>query len=86
MEVVPAGFINLWLKKEYCQNIVTQQIVRGILPPPLDKKLRVLIDFSSPNIAKQMHVGHLRWVEKIKFVFYCIVYGFFKLFIVNLHY
>lgn len=60
VEVVPAGFINLWLKKEYCQNIVTQQIVRGILPPPLDKKLRILIDFSSPNIAKQMHVGHLR--------------------------
>ena len=25
-----------------------------------EKKQRVLVDFSSPNIAKDMHVGHLR--------------------------
>ncbi|XP_014284168.1 arginine--tRNA ligase, cytoplasmic [Halyomorpha halys] len=60
VEVVPAGFINLWLKKEFCQNLVTRQIVAGVLPPPLDKRLRVLVDFSAPNIAKEMHVGHLR--------------------------
>ena len=27
--------------------------------PVIDKK-RVIVDFSSPNIAKEMHVGHLR--------------------------
>ncbi|CAG2066726.1 unnamed protein product, partial [Timema podura] len=32
----------------------------GVRPPPLDKRLRVVVDFSSPNIAKEMHVGHLR--------------------------
>ena len=26
----------------------------------MDRKLRVVVDFSSPNIAKEMHVGHLR--------------------------
>ncbi len=31
----------------------------GANPPHLEKK-RVLVDFSSPNIAKEMHVGHLR--------------------------
>ena len=28
--------------------------------PAAGKKKRVLVDFSSPNIAKNMHVGHLR--------------------------
>lgn len=31
----------------------------GVQPPRVEKK-RVLVDFSSPNIAKEMHVGHLR--------------------------
>lgn len=31
----------------------------GVNPPQV-KKHRVLVDFSSPNIAKEMHVGHLR--------------------------
>ena len=35
-------------------------VVHGVRPPPLQRKLRVVVDFSSPNIAKEMHVGHLR--------------------------
>ena len=31
-----------------------------MLPPPTGAKKRVIVDFSSPNIAKEMHVGHLR--------------------------
>ena len=31
----------------------------GVKPPVVEKK-KVLVDFSSPNIAKEMHVGHLR--------------------------
>ena len=30
-----------------------------MLPPTLPKQ-KVAVDFSSPNIAKEMHVGHLR--------------------------
>ena len=32
----------------------------GIPPKATDHKQRIIVDFSSPNIAKEMHVGHLR--------------------------
>ena len=35
----------------------------GVRPPPVHevgKRKRVIVDYSSPNIAKEMHVGHLR--------------------------
>lgn len=40
---------------EALSNIFTE----GLKPLSV-KKLKVLVDFSSPNIAKEMHVGHLR--------------------------
>jgi uncharacterized membrane protein YGL010W len=36
------------------------QVKNGPVPPPLKKVRKVAVDFSSPNIAKEMHVGHLR--------------------------
>jgi len=60
-EIAGAGFINLRLKTSYLATTLAQ-IHRdprlGIAPTPNPQK--VVVDFSSPNIAKEMHVGHLR--------------------------
>ena len=54
------GFINISLKPSFVSELVSDVLVNGIRPPPVQRKLRVVVDFSSPNIAKEMHVGHLR--------------------------
>lgn len=53
------GFINIYLNKEYVLETVSNIFTQGFKPLSV-KKLKVLVDFSSPNIAKEMHVGHLR--------------------------
>lgn len=58
-EVAGAGFINIFLSKTYGVNAITSILRNGVRPNNV-KKQRIVVDFSSPNIAKEMHVGHLR--------------------------
>ncbi|XP_037049993.1 probable arginine--tRNA ligase, cytoplasmic [Bradysia coprophila] len=58
-EVAGAGFINVFLNRAYGINALTTILRNGVRPIAV-KKQRVVVDFSSPNVAKEMHVGHLR--------------------------
>jgi len=60
IEVTGPGFLNFYLKPNFVNSQIQDVLVNGVRAPPCKKLQKVFVDFSSPNIAKEMHVGHLR--------------------------
>lgn len=61
ISIAGPGFINITLDPHFLSSYVDTMLKDTRLGiDPLEHPQRVIIDFSSPNTAKEMHVGHLR--------------------------
>jgi arginyl-tRNA synthetase len=60
-EIAGAGFINLKLKPQFiAKNLKEINSDKNLGIEKVVKPENIVVDFSGPNVAKEMHVGHLR--------------------------
>ena len=60
LEVAGPGFINIFLKNSFLNEEIKKLENEKYDFSFLNTGKTVIIDYSSPNIAKRMHIGHLR--------------------------
>ena len=60
-EAVPPGFLNLNAKPEFLASFLTEMAsCDGPAVPRTEHPKKIIVDYGGPNVAKPLHVGHLR--------------------------
>ena len=60
VEVAGPGFLNFRVRDQAVEDCLNESDPERCLVEPASVPRTVLVDFSSPNVAKPMHVGHIR--------------------------
>ena len=60
LEVAGPGFINIHLKNDWLSAWCERALQDSKLTVEAHTSQTIVVDYSSPNLAKEMHVGHLR--------------------------
>lgn len=61
VEITSPGFINFRIEEAFLSKELNEMVQDAHLGAEVVKtKHKVIVEFSSPNIAKELHVGHLR--------------------------
>ncbi|TCW17517.1 arginyl-tRNA synthetase [Raoultella sp. BIGb0138] len=60
VEIAGPGFINIFLDPAFLADSVNSALTSERLGVAQPEPQTVVIDYSAPNVAKEMHVGHLR--------------------------
>ncbi|MEO9152577.1 MAG: arginine--tRNA ligase [Lapillicoccus sp.] len=60
VEISGPGFVNLRLSDDWIAAEVAAVAADDRLGVPVQERQNIPIDYSAPNVAKEMHVGHLR--------------------------
>ncbi len=60
VEIAGPGFINITLNSTYLENFIDALNPNNHFGAEIKNPETIIVDLSSPNLAKEMHVGHLR--------------------------
>jgi arginyl-tRNA synthetase len=57
---VVKGFLNFELSDNYWLDVAQNQVANGVVIPNISNGEKVVVEYSSPNTNKPLHLGHIR--------------------------